>query len=223
MHFTALATPGSRAWTWSSCEELLAELDRPATFATGSADGPGGPRRPRPGVRGRVLQRRRHGLAAAQLLSSPPPSGGSPRSAWRWIRRRSGTTATSWPPPARFRRRRRWSTCTAPPTGPPADVLPEETALEETLPFFTVTEMLQRNGIPHHRRRRAASSSAAALASPRWCCRSSSARRRSCRAPWSTAATTGRCRPPVGNPPVAEHFDATRTIVEFWRRHAGLP
>jgi hypothetical protein len=26
-----------------------------------------------------------------------------------------------------------------------------------------------------------------------------------------------------GNPPVAEHFDATRTIVEFWRRHAGLP
>jgi poly(3-hydroxybutyrate) depolymerase len=26
-----------------------------------------------------------------------------------------------------------------------------------------------------------------------------------------------------GNPPVAEHFDATRTIVEFWRRRAGLP
>jgi poly(3-hydroxybutyrate) depolymerase len=26
-----------------------------------------------------------------------------------------------------------------------------------------------------------------------------------------------------GNPPVAEHFDATRTIVEFWQRHAGLP
>jgi poly(3-hydroxybutyrate) depolymerase len=25
-----------------------------------------------------------------------------------------------------------------------------------------------------------------------------------------------------GNPPVADHFDATATIVEFWRRHAGL-
>ena len=27
----------------------------------------------------------------------------------------------------------------------------------------------------------------------------------------------------VGNPPVADHFDATRAIVDFWRRHAGLP
>jgi hypothetical protein len=26
-----------------------------------------------------------------------------------------------------------------------------------------------------------------------------------------------------GNPPVADHFDATATIVEFWQRHAGLP
>jgi poly(3-hydroxybutyrate) depolymerase len=26
----------------------------------------------------------------------------------------------------------------------------------------------------------------------------------------------------VGNPPVASHFDATATIVEFWRSHAGL-
>jgi poly(3-hydroxybutyrate) depolymerase len=27
----------------------------------------------------------------------------------------------------------------------------------------------------------------------------------------------------VGNPPVATHFDATETIVRFWRQHAGLP
>ena len=26
-----------------------------------------------------------------------------------------------------------------------------------------------------------------------------------------------------GNPPVAEHFDATRTIVEFWRGTPGCP
>jgi poly(3-hydroxybutyrate) depolymerase len=26
-----------------------------------------------------------------------------------------------------------------------------------------------------------------------------------------------------GNPPVANHFDATAAIVDFWRTHAGLP
>ena len=26
-----------------------------------------------------------------------------------------------------------------------------------------------------------------------------------------------------GNPPVAEHFDATAAIVRFWQQHAGLP
>ena len=78
----------------------------------------GRPRRPRTGVRGRVLQRRRHGLAAAQLLARRllpgvrrgrhGPGSGEGR----------GTTATSWPPAARFRRRHRWSTCTARPTEP---------------------------------------------------------------------------------------------------------
>jgi poly(3-hydroxybutyrate) depolymerase len=33
---------------------------------------------------------------------------------------------------------------------------------------------------------------------------------------WPTPTT-------YGNPPVADHFDATATIVEFWQRHAGLP
>ena len=100
--------------------------------------------------------------------------------------------------------------------------LAEETALEVTLPFFTVTEMLQRNGIPP-----------TAPASSQL-------------VPGSTGVTevvlqefvgeaaflqgtvvNGGHNWPMpttrGNPPVAEHFDATRTIVEFWRRHAGLP
>jgi poly(3-hydroxybutyrate) depolymerase len=33
---------------------------------------------------------------------------------------------------------------------------------------------------------------------------------------WPTPTT-------VGNPPVATHFDATATIVRFWRQYAGLP
>ena len=33
---------------------------------------------------------------------------------------------------------------------------------------------------------------------------------------WPTPTT-------VGNPPVATHFDATETIVRFWRKYAGLP
>jgi hypothetical protein len=33
---------------------------------------------------------------------------------------------------------------------------------------------------------------------------------------WPTPTT-------VGNPPVADHFDATEAIVEFWHLHAGLP
>ena len=60
--------------------------------------------------------------------------------------------------------------------------LAEETALDETLPFFTVTEMLQRNGVPPTGPAYQLSSFPAAPASPRWCCRSSSARRPSCRA-----------------------------------------
>jgi poly(3-hydroxybutyrate) depolymerase len=57
----------------------------------------------------------------------------------------------------------------------------EETPLEVTLPFFTVTQMLQRNGVPSTVRR-ALSWSRAGPGSPRWCSRSSSAMPRSCRA-----------------------------------------
>ena len=100
--------------------------------------------------------------------------------------------------------------------------LAEETALDETLPFFTVTEMLQRNAVP------------------------GTGPARTTLVPGSTGVTevvlqefvgeaaflqatviNGGHNWPMpttrGNPPVAEQFDATRTIVEFWRRHAGLP
>ena len=92
--------------------------------------------------------------------------------------------------------------------------LQEETQLDQTLPFFTVTEMLQRNGVP------GTGPASTALV------------------PGSTGVTevvlqeflgdtaflqgtviNGGHNWPMpttrGNPPVAEHFDATRTIVEF--------
>jgi poly(3-hydroxybutyrate) depolymerase len=98
----------------------------------------------------------------------------------------------------------------------------EETELDQTLPFFTVTEILQRNGVP------------------------STDPANTELVPGSTGVTevvlqefvgdaaflqgtviNGGHNWPMpttrGNPPVAEHFDATRTIVDFWRRHAGLP
>ena len=52
----------------------------------------------------------------------------------------------------------------------------------ETLPFFTVTEMLERNGVAAGPARPVPCWPPAAPASPRWCCRSSSARPPSCRA-----------------------------------------
>ena len=103
---------------------------------------------------------------------------------------------------------------------PPFSLL--ETPLAETLPFFTVRETLTRNGVP------AGTVATTTLV------------------PGSTGVTEvvlqlfpgteaflqatvingGHNWPmptTVGNPPVAEHFDATATIVDFWRRHAGLP
>ena len=73
---------------------------------------------PWPGLRGRLLQRRRDGLAAAELLARRLLPG---------VRRgRHGPRAGEGPAlpqragraPARYRRRRRWSTCTARPTAP---------------------------------------------------------------------------------------------------------
>lgn len=97
----------------------------------------------------------------------------------------------------------------------------QEQPLDTTLPFFTLMEMLTRNGI-------AAGPSATTLL------------------PGSTGVTEvvlqlfsgaaaylhgtvingGHNWPTpttVGNPPVANHFNATRAVVEFWKAHAGLP
>ncbi len=97
----------------------------------------------------------------------------------------------------------------------------QEQKLDETLPFFTLTEMLNRNGI-------AAGPAGTTLI------------------PGSTGLTEvvlqefvgaeaylhgtvlngGHNWPTptsVGNPPVATHFNATEAIVEFWRANAGLP
>lgn len=107
---------------------------------------------------------------------------------------------------------------------PPASQL--EMPLEQTLPSFTVQKMLERNGV-------------AAPPSPPPAATTTLV-------PGSTGVTevvlqlfigteaflqvtvingghnwpTART---VGNPPVADHFNATSTIVEFWRQHAGLP
>jgi poly(3-hydroxybutyrate) depolymerase len=97
----------------------------------------------------------------------------------------------------------------------------QEQELDETLPFFTLTEMLNRNGV-------AAGPAATMLI------------------PGSTGLTEvvlqefagveaylhgtvlngGHNWPTptsVGNPPVATHFNATEAIVGFWRTNAGLP
>ena len=97
----------------------------------------------------------------------------------------------------------------------------EEEQLDHTLPFFTLTEMVARNGLT-------AGPASTTLV------------------PGSTGVTevvlqlftgaeaylhgtviNGGHNWPTpttrGNPPVADHFDATQTIVEFWQTHAGLP
>ena len=98
----------------------------------------------------------------------------------------------------------------------------EETELDQTLPFFTVTEMLQRNGVP-----------GPGPASTELVQGSTGVTEVVLQEFLGDAAflqgtvINGGHNWPMpttrGNPPVAEHFDATRTIVEFWRRHAGLP
>ena len=103
---------------------------------------------------------------------------------------------------------------------PPSTQL--EMPLEQTLPSFTVQKILERNGV-----------SVPAVASTTLL-------------PGSTGVTevvlqlftgteaflqvtvvNGGHNWPApnsnANPPVADHFNATRAIVEFWRQHAGLP
>jgi poly(3-hydroxybutyrate) depolymerase len=98
----------------------------------------------------------------------------------------------------------------------------EETPLEVTLPFFTVRESLTRNGVP-----------AGTVANTQLVPDSTGVTEvvlqlfQGTEALLQATVINGGHNWPtpntVGNPPVAEHFDATSTIVEFWRRHAGLP
>jgi poly(3-hydroxybutyrate) depolymerase len=100
--------------------------------------------------------------------------------------------------------------------------LAEETALDQTLPFFTVTEMLQRNGIPP-----SGPASAQLVSGSTGVTEVVLQEFVGDAAFLQATVVNGGHNWPMpttrGNPPVAEHFDATRTIVEFWRRHAGLP
>jgi poly(3-hydroxybutyrate) depolymerase len=97
-----------------------------------------------------------------------------------------------------------------------------ETPLGMTLPVFTLTEMLERNGV-----------STTAPATTRLVPGSTGVTEVVLQLfegteaflfgtvingghNWPTATTRG-------NPPVAEHFDATEAIVDFWRTFAGLP
>lgn len=97
----------------------------------------------------------------------------------------------------------------------------EEVGLDETLPFFTVQKMLERNEIIDR------------LATTELVPGSTGVTEVVLQLFEGTAAflygtvINGGHNWPMattrGNPPVAEHFDATRTVVEFWQRHADLP
>ncbi len=97
----------------------------------------------------------------------------------------------------------------------------QEPKLDETFPSFTLSEMLNRNGV--------AAGPAATTLIPGSAGVTEVVLQHFAGAEayvhgtvlngghnWPTPTT-------VGNPPVATHFNTTETIVEFWRTHAGLP
>lgn len=98
----------------------------------------------------------------------------------------------------------------------------EETPLEETLPFFTVRETLLRNEVPS-----GAVATTALIPGSAGVTEVVTQLFAGTEAFLQATVINGGHNWPtpttVGNPPVANHFDATSTIVEFWRRHAGLP
>jgi poly(3-hydroxybutyrate) depolymerase len=98
----------------------------------------------------------------------------------------------------------------------------EETSLEETLPFFTVREMLSRNGVLV-----GTAGSTQLVAGTAGVTEVVLQLFEGSEAFLQVTVINGGHNWPmattVGNPPVADHFDATITIVDFWHRHAGLP
>lgn len=96
-----------------------------------------------------------------------------------------------------------------------------EVPLETTLPFFTVTEMLQRNQVPPGPASTTLVSGSGNLTEVVL------QLFQGVEAFLQVTVVNGGHNWPmpttVGNPPVAGHFDATRAIVTFWRDFAGLP
>lgn len=97
----------------------------------------------------------------------------------------------------------------------------QETELDGTLPFATLTEMLTRNGVPAGPAlTRLVAGSAGVTEVVLQLFSGAEAYLH------GTVINGGHNWPTPttrGNPPVADHFNATTTIVEFWRRFAGLP
>jgi poly(3-hydroxybutyrate) depolymerase len=97
----------------------------------------------------------------------------------------------------------------------------EETKLDETLPFFTVQETMNRNVIPlgpANTRLIAGSTGVTEVVLQLFTGAAAFL--------LGTVINGGHNWPTpttIGNPPVASHFDATRAIIEFWRANAGLP
>ena len=96
-----------------------------------------------------------------------------------------------------------------------------EVKLDSTLPFFTLSEMLDRNGW------------AGGAANTRFLPGSTNVTEAVLQLfvgakayVHGTVLNGGHNWPSpttVGNPPVATHLNATHAIVEFWRQHANLP
>ena len=99
----------------------------------------------------------------------------------------------------------------------------EEMPSEQTLPFFTVQEMLRRNGWPVPPPAAATTLVGGSTGLTEVVLQLFTGTEAFLQVTvingghnWPTPTTRG-------NPPVANHFNATSAIVEFWRQHAGLP
>ena len=103
---------------------------------------------------------------------------------------------------------------------PPSTQL--EMPLEHTLPFFTVEEMVRRNQVPVP-----PVAATSLIAGSAGCTEVVLQLFTGTAAFLQVTVINGGHNWPtprtVGNPPVADHFNATGAIVEFWRQHAGLP
>jgi len=97
----------------------------------------------------------------------------------------------------------------------------QEVELDETLPFFTLRTMLDRNGV-------AAGPAVTSLVAGSTGVTEVVLQEFAGAAAYlhGTVLNGGHNWPTpttVGNPPVATHFNATEAIIDFWRTNAGLP